>query len=254
MALVNETFRNPLFRKRVIEIEFRDGVSDQPLKFQLTEVDTIKITTNGSVPILTGAIRGVIQPWYFKPYTIEITGKSYIGAFDRIASAFPTINVATDTNIEQLIDLRDRTNAAFTNPQAVNSKFKTILRYIDPKDMGNKSVSHEFDGFFADVSINETESSPYIKAYSLAFVGEMRSKVTTSQAKTAAKSDAQNTKKSATPPVTQTAPDPNRPVKAGPSFWRGADGSFVNSPAAVVTTLGAFAGVGALGLIGSRRR
>jgi len=177
-----EIFRNPSYRRRRVQIELRTQTppnqpspsgSEQLPPFDLTEVTSVSIDTMGSVIVLPGAVAAVLQSWYFRPMTIDISGKSYIGAFSNFGG-LSNPNIANDNDVEKLLKLRGLVNSLFVTPGLQTNNFGVILRYDDPDDRNNINVSQEYLGFIDDITVDESDSEPFMKTYSVKFIGELK--------------------------------------------------------------------------------
>ncbi len=170
--------RNPIYRPRRVQIKlFTKPVtiplSRQPdLVFDLTEVNMIEFDSVSSTAVGNGAVISVLQPWYFQPITINITGRSYIGAFDQGPVGIEGTDIASDRDIEKIIELRQIVNGKFFNSFASVKDLFFQLTYDDPNDTENISASQVFIGFFNQIRYSENDKDPYVKGYTLRFIGE----------------------------------------------------------------------------------
>lgn len=197
--------RNTLYRQRRVLIELKTGVivpgvttklkqtggtvSSVPIqetaKFELTEVATVSIGSAGSTALANGVIASVMQPWYFQPFVIEITGRSYMGAFDQ-----NNLNIASDNDILQVIRMRNLVNEAFFTAQASIRNLQATIFIGDPKK-NSTGTDQMFIGFFDDVSVEENQDNPYIQTYRLRFTAELAFLANQSRGEEGAKTDQQ---------------------------------------------------------------
>src|SRR5437016_2375819 len=99
--------RNTVYRIRNLKIEFPiSSVQFPPM--ELTEVNSISFDSSAPTSVFTGPIRAIIQPWYFGPFVIKVSGKSYIGAYRQ-----EDFNVSVDADIVKLRKLRDLCNEQY---------------------------------------------------------------------------------------------------------------------------------------------
>jgi hypothetical protein len=233
-------FRNPTYRKRRVQIELRtqtspnrptDNVEDLP-PFDLTEVSGVQVTTTGSVVVMTGAVAPVIQSWYFRPMNIEISGKSYIGAFSNFGGV-SNPNVANDNDIEKLLKLRAIVNTVFVTPGLPTNNFGIILRYDDPDDRNNINVSQEYLGYIEDISFNESDTEPYMKSYTIKYVGSLKQSFDIQMGKKAAMQDKKTTEKQKTSDIQDKVKAPNKEKTIKVAGTESRTGLFVMSLAAV---------------------
>lgn len=168
--------RNPIYRPRRVQIKLFTkpvSLSRQPdLVFDLTEVNMIEFDSVSTTAVGNGAVISVLQPWYFQPITINITGRSYIGAFDQGPVGIEGTDIASDRDIEKIIELRQIVNEKFFNSFASVKDLRFQLTYDDPNDTENISASQVFIGFFNQIRYGENDKDPYIKGYTLRFIGE----------------------------------------------------------------------------------
>jgi len=143
----------------------------EPIKVDLFEVTAVRESTVADVAVFTGVAGSVIQPWYFKPMEVDIEGKSYIGAFD--PGIFST-NVGKDPDIEKILTLRDKVTEIFSKPSAAPKEmFYAELEYGQQDNELKRGVYQSLRGHIADITINEEEGTPYVKTYTIKFVGEL---------------------------------------------------------------------------------
>lgn len=166
--------RNSLYRQRRIKIEAFDHAAQPDFpSFELTEVNDVSVGSASETAVAPGVMAPIIQPWYFKPFSIEISGKSYIGAFD---SSFLPLNIATDDDVNQLIKLRTLVNQKFSTTGIVN-RVELLITYDDPAVGGdnNLHISQTFKAVYNGLAIKEDETKPYLKHYNIKFVAQLTS-------------------------------------------------------------------------------
>jgi len=134
----------------------------------LTEVSSIKEQVSGGVGQSKGVITAVLQMWYLSPVTITITGRSYMGAFNNDNT------VGIDSDADSLLTFRDAINSYFYQTgTASNMRFKLIYGAVSNLTSANRPASlQSFVGFIDDISIDESEDRPYMRDYSVRFIGE----------------------------------------------------------------------------------
>lgn len=228
--------RNTLYRERRINITLTTGTVDsaitvggQPartlangtkvaaipgkkitilktLSIDLTEVSNITISSAGSTAIAHGVIAPVLQPWYFGPVIVEMTGKSYMGAF-----ANDQLNVTVDNDITQLLTLRQLVNEAFLLSRSTLKDLQARL-FIGKQGASNLGTDTEFIGFFDDLRIEENEDNPYIQTYQLKFTGEISYSVMLSRGEEGARFDQKGVQQPQTASVATSKPVAKPPV------------------------------------------
>ncbi len=204
--------RNPIYRPRRVQIKlFAKPVtiplSRQPeLVFDLTEVNAIEFDSVSTTAVANGAVRSVLQPWYFQPVAITITGRSYIGAFDQGPVGLEGTDIAFDRDIANIIELRQIVNEKFFNSFASITDLFFQLTYDDPNDTENISASQVFIGFFNQIRYNENDKDPYIKGYTLRFIGEDEKLLALLSGTDKSREDARQSEKERTSKVSKTSP------------------------------------------------
>lgn len=172
----------------------------------LTEVATISISSAGSTAVANGVISNILQPWYFGPVVIEMTGKSYMGAF-----ANDSLNVAVDNDITQLLLLRQFVNEAFLLARSTLKDLQARI-FIGKPGQSNLGLDTEFIGFVDDLRIDEGEDAPYIQTYQIKFTGEISSAVMLSRGEEGARFDKKSIQQPQTASVATTKPAPKPPI------------------------------------------
>lgn len=166
--------RHPLYRPRPVTLQlYKEGsiVND----VQLTEVTSIEQEITGQVGIMQGVVTSVVQGWYLAPVTVTISGRSYIGAYKR--SQYNESFV--DHDIEQLLSLRQNINDYFltTNGDSwspTTSRLYVQLIYGDTQagmHSSDRGVLQQLQGFIADMRFQDDETVPYMRTYTIRFVG-----------------------------------------------------------------------------------
>jgi hypothetical protein len=192
--------RNTLYRERKVLVElFIDAQFVPVSKFELTEVNSVKVSSAGSTAVMPGVISAVLQPWYFQPVIVEIAGRSNIGAFsDR------RLNVGSDYDVGYLIDFRDKINNYFLQARGSVSGsvadpsrgIRVKLSIGDSKNKGqipSTGITQDFlelVGFIDDISFDESVDAPYIMSYSIKFTGEYASRFNSNRGEESAWLDA----------------------------------------------------------------
>lgn len=174
--------RNPLYRRRLVGIRLR---TTSPAKVArgnilvgtnfvgtfspilLNEVTSVRISSAGSTAILSGTIAPVIQPWYFQPIIIEITGKSYMGAY-----ANESYNLSRDYDVSALMGLRKFVNDQFLNANTSVHNMIFELLIGNPSGATLAGVDQMYVGFFDEISIDESQDAPFVQTYALKFTGQ----------------------------------------------------------------------------------
>lgn len=241
--------RNRLYRERRVLIELQTGlvlpgitttlritggkVSTVPVrekvKFELTEVSTVMISSSGATALSNGVVASVMQPWYFQPFIIEITGRSYMGAF-----AQRNLNVGADDDVRLISRMRELINQSFFMARTSVRNLKATITIGDPKK-NSGGTDQQFVGFFDDVSVEESQDNPYIQVYRLRFTAELAflanqnrgsegSQVDRAVAPTIKTSSVSTTKAPKPPPPTRVDVPPP-PV--APTIGRGGESSTV---------------------------
>lgn len=141
----------------------------QPLnkKVELTEVASVRFNTIGGVSVAMGAIAPVLQPWYFQPITIEITGKSYMGAFKNTS-----LSISVDDDVKRLMEMRTFVNMAFNSAFSTISGLQTLLTIGEP-EKGDIGTNQKFTGFISELQIEEDEENPYMQKYIIKYIGDL---------------------------------------------------------------------------------
>lgn len=181
--------RNPLYRRRRVRVTF-DKVGGGRLDFALTEVISVDETTEASVATMNGVVRSIIQPWYYGPMRIDVSGRSYFGAYGGIglgSVSLDIVNVGIDNDVRHLIELRDEINRAFETTGKTTAGGG--LFFGDPEDQNNLGTTHDYEGVFGPISFNEADSAPFMRSYKFSFVGQLRSKATVGRGAQAARDD-----------------------------------------------------------------
>jgi len=166
-------FRNEFFRQRTIKITLREKLTNIVGPFELREIASVDSTTTGSSAIGMGPLRAMMQAWYFQPVTLNVSGRSYFGAFNR-SFVGPDMNVAIDRDIEMLKTIRAEINTRFENSFLPIKDLYFEMIYGDPSDHADSmisSIKDEYIGLLDDININEGETEPFIKTYRFRFVG-----------------------------------------------------------------------------------
>ena len=141
-----------------------------PIQFELSEVTAVRQSTSADVTTFNGVTRSVIQPWYFKPIEMTIEGKSNMGIFD--PGVF-SVNVGNDADIEKILQLRDAIQEVFMSPETVDKDdFYVTIKYGATDTELKRTALQELRGHISGIDISEEESTPYIKSYTIKFVGE----------------------------------------------------------------------------------
>jgi hypothetical protein len=171
--------RNPLYRKREVRIKLQtplvvalqNGANVlQALELVLTEVTSISQNTDAPTATLLGPIAATIQPWYFGPMILEISGKSYMGAYDN-----DQLNIAADNDVSKLLTLRSYVNQSFAMAQGSITNLLATLILGDPKRQV-LGVDQTLTGFLDGLSIDENQDEQYMQGYRFKFTGEPASK------------------------------------------------------------------------------
>ena len=179
--------RNAVFRRREVRIRPSEPLFQLEFPdFVLTEVSAVRLSSGADTAIVAGAIKPILQGWYFKPFTIEIIGKSYIGAF---SEAFVPINVGVDDDIKKLLKLRELIDRSFITTGEEN-KIALFVDYFDPDaSSADTHINQSFLAFFDSISIEENESLPFMKNYTLRFTGQFSEAAATSSGASDAQTD-----------------------------------------------------------------
>ena len=207
--------RNPIYRPRNVRLELYVAKTEKPeLGFDLTEVNSIEFTSTSATTVTGGAVAAIVQPWYFGPIMVNITARSYIGAFgpDTAGGFIPGFrlegpDIALDKDIVNVIEIRRIVNQQFL------SSFKSIrdlrfkLIYEDPNDKGNLAVSQTLIGMVMETFVNEGEIDPFMKAYRLKFVGEEERILSLLRGAETAKADQKQADKKTTTKINTNAGD-----------------------------------------------
>jgi len=198
--------RNKLYRARPVNITVRGFItassgtpttSPTPFSLSLTEVTSIRESTNASVAVARGVVASIIQPWYFQPIQVDITGKSYMGALDR-----NSLNVNVDSDVDKLLALRDHINTSFTQTGTIKDLIGTV-EYGKANPLPNRGVNQLLTGQFDEITIEESDNEPYIQTYTIKFIGDLSGQTSVDQGAKAGSIDKQTTvKQSATAPIT----------------------------------------------------
>ena len=161
---------------------------------ELVEVTTFDVQSSAGTAISMGVKRGVIQPWYFGPYSINVVGKSYIGAY-----ADNRINYGRDENAGRLIEYTQMIKDSFLNGDSSilgnPSGIRVILSCIDPATPSFFGISSQYEGFIDDIKYTESEDLPYMLTYNVKFVGELYQSLNANKGKTAAATNKRGTPK-----------------------------------------------------------
>jgi len=145
-------------------------VGAKTLECELSEVTAVRQSTVADVAVFAGNTQAVMQPWYFKPFEITIEGKSNMGIFE---PGIFSVNVGNDADIEKVLQMRDATQSVFQSPEAADKNvFYATLEYGAPDNDLLRTVQQQFRGYIAGIDISEDDSTPYIKTYSIRFIGE----------------------------------------------------------------------------------
>ena len=172
------------------------GTTPITRKIELSEVSSIDIDSAGSTAVGMGQVAAFMQPWYFGPFKINVSGKSYIGAMRQ-----KRLNIATDTDVKKLMELRNAINTHFKSgislgtPGITQGALSAVLSYVDDKEPGNLAVNQEYRGFIDNISFGEAQQNPYMVSYSIKFTGEKKDGGDIKNGGSAQATDKQNNKK-----------------------------------------------------------
>jgi len=175
-------YRNPIYRERRVKLEFLPS-PDINIGVELTEVTTFDVQTNSGTATSFGVKKAVIQPWYFGPYTIVISGKSYMGAYASVQMLGDSrLNYNKDVDVTQLLQFTQTTKQLFLSGQP--NQMKYLLSCYDSQTPSNTlGISTQYQGILDEVKYTEDESNPYIMNYSIKFIGEIYSDIKTDEGK-----------------------------------------------------------------------
>jgi len=199
--------RNTLYRERQVKIEpILPNLQSNFPTIILSEVTNVSLSSDSDTAILLGVRDVVVQPWYFKPFVLEITGKSYMGAF---SDRFLPVNVATDTDVSKLLALREVVNDRFKRggqfrnfPEKIKRRisevFGTTLDTVellvsisDPFSRGvferigqvsgrgrtiNNGINQSFRAIFDGFKMDEADNCAYMQGYTIKFTAQFADK------------------------------------------------------------------------------
>jgi len=124
---------------------------------ELQGVQSIRITEKTDVAVSTGLVKNFLHPWFLKPVEIEITGKTYYGAFEGMAE---------------------------TKHETFGKKFLTAMsaigKYVSTENASPFSLKMYLSrseivilkGYIEAFNLNEDINEPFIFEYTLKFIGE----------------------------------------------------------------------------------
>lgn len=116
------------------------------------KISVMNSTTVGQEP---GLVTPFLQGWYNNPIKIEVEGKSYLGAFEKILPFFPETGDTT----------RDDINNLFLDNDQI---FKQNLSLEVEITIENEGV---YEGLISDFNYNEDINEPFLINYTINFVG-----------------------------------------------------------------------------------
>ncbi len=184
---------------------------------KLTEVTTVRIVTTGGTAVAMGVVAPILQPWYFQPVQVEITGQSYMGAFSS-----QSLNVTVDDDIERLLNIRNRVNKLFLEATTSIQNLKTILTIGEP-ERGSIGTNQKFIGFINEINIEESQDVPYTQRYIIKFIGEFSNLFNLRRGADAINVERKEQKATGAAPIKDVRPAP------APSVFEGFPGVRVNS-------------------------
>ena len=197
--------RNKLYRERPVKIELQQTVASYESRLgatgyvtlsdftvELTQVTSIKTQVQGGVGQSRGVIAPILQMWYLGPISVSIMGRSFMGAYADLTGQGLNL-VGVDDDAARLIRLRDKINATFATTGSVGD-FRIRLTWgransIESSTSLKDSTEQTFVGYIDQVSIEETEGSPYIFDYTIQFIGVSESQDNVLRGHLMAKSD-----------------------------------------------------------------
>jgi hypothetical protein len=175
--------------KKLILPTFAVTVKDKPsvrtVDLLLTEVTSITQASPAPTAQFLGVVAASIQPWYFQPIVLEIAGKSYIGGY-----ANPRLNIAADSDVEQLFLLRQFVNEAFSLARSSLRDYKAEL-IIGDLTRPAVGIDQKLTGFADDLTITESVEEQYVLDYRFKFTGEISSAANLRRGEEGSKSDLQ---------------------------------------------------------------
>lgn len=187
--------RNSIYRERVIKITARDAAIREVVPpFTLTEVVSVRAASAADTAISGGLVRPVVQPWYFKPFTIDIVGRSYIGAF---SESFLPLNLGVDDDIAKLLKLQLAVNSKFFTTDVENN-VQFLIEYHDPRvpiSNDNLHISQSYIAVFDNITVEELDTRGFVKNYSIKFTGKLRATISVETGAKNAKTDKKSVKK-----------------------------------------------------------
>lgn len=136
------------------------------ISIDLTEVRSIRPSSQGATAVMNGVVGPVIQPWYFGPIVMEIRGESYMGAFKNRA-----LNVAVDNDVEKLWRLREIVNERFALSAETIRGLKVVLT-IGDSGPENMATNQKFWGNIDNLETEENDDKPYVWTYGFRFTGD----------------------------------------------------------------------------------
>jgi hypothetical protein len=166
---------------------FVPNAPDNPNDIRLTEVLSVKQTFEGRAGMSQGVVDVVLQQWYLSPIRVEIAGRSYIGSYNDPSFNRPLV----DDDVEKLLELRKKINSSFFQGAQI-SDVQIELEYgkVSPLEptMGG-GLGQVLVGVIADLQLNEVHKDPYMKDYTLKFVGRFKSSDQTAKGARGQKND-----------------------------------------------------------------
>jgi hypothetical protein len=125
-------------------------------QIELIGTNRIRITYESGIAVESGLVVAFIQPWYIKPVSIEISGHSYLGAFQYISK--------DDKQIEDIYNL-------YLN-SLKEIEFTKEKRVFGIEIANNPSGTDRFIGYITKFFFTESIENPYLLNYELNFVGK----------------------------------------------------------------------------------
>ena len=152
ISKAKSVYRNPIYRQRRVKIQIKAADYEPLIDYlELTEVTTFDVQTNSGVAVSMGVKRGVIQPWYFGPYNITVSGKSNIGAY-----ADERINYNRDDDVAKLMGYSLINKDSFLNGDKADlgppNGYTVVLSCFDPNYPGLMfGISSQYEGYIDDI-------------------------------------------------------------------------------------------------------